>query len=122
MICRSKVKLLHDHLSAQNYAVYGHSTTGVHQSKFNHFYSKQAISSVYASGCPCKHMYNTMAHDLLLLFLVRLGQVQNGSLCVKYRSSSTKTKVEECKKFTENIIFLLYCEIYSINSVNLSQG
>ena len=51
-----------------------------------------------------------------------MAQVQNDLLYIRYRSSSRKNKAEECKKLTDYIPVLFYCQIYSINSANLAQG
>ena len=54
---------------------------------------------------------------------VSLGQVQNDFLYIRYKSSSTQDKSEECKELiiTHNTL-LFCCYIYSINFASLSQG
>ena len=51
-----------------------------------------------------------------------MGQVQNGHLYIKYRSSSIKNEANEFKKLTDYVPLLFFCSIHSINSANLSQS
>ena len=54
-------------------------------------------------------------------FLSRDGQVQNGCVCVKCKTSFMKTEAEEYKELIDKTPSLLFCcEIYSIVSVNFS--
>ena len=54
-------------------------------------------------------------------FQIGMGQVQNGCLYKRYKSSSMKNKVNKCKILINYIPWLFFCYIYYVTSANLYQ-
>ena len=73
-------------------------------------------------ACPWKLVPNKNVYVYDGTSYLGIGQVQNGRLYIRYRSSYQKNKAKEFKKLTDYFPLLLQCKVYSISSTNLWQG